>query len=121
MDESTVLEMKLIGSRIREERQRQNMSQAVLSEKANVSLPQISDIENGKSNMLLSTFIRILNGLQVSADEIIRPDTPNVKVLYEQEYAKVLSDCTPAEIEAIMKIVKEVKQTLRSNRDSGHY
>ena len=52
MTDETVFEMQQIGARIREERQIQKMSQATLAELSNVSLPMISNIENGKSVML---------------------------------------------------------------------
>ena len=61
MTDETMFEMQQIGVRIREERQNQKMSQAKLAELSNVSLPIISSIENGKSVMLLDTFLKIIN------------------------------------------------------------
>ena len=81
MTDETVFEMQQIGARIREERQIQKMSQATLAELSNVSLPMISNIENGKSVMLLDTFLKIIDALHVSADTILRPDTPNVSLI----------------------------------------
>jgi len=47
-------EMTVIGARIRAARVSRNMSQAELADKANISLPHISDIELGKNKMLES-------------------------------------------------------------------
>jgi transcriptional regulator with XRE-family HTH domain len=52
-------ESQAIGSRIREARIKNGMSQAELAVKSSISLPHISDIELGKSNMMLPSFIRI--------------------------------------------------------------
>lgn len=105
---------RLVGSRIRELRVQKGMSQATLAEKANLSLPQISSIELGKSRMLLSSFIRITEALQVSADLLLRPDVPEVKNIYKSEFSELLNDCTVKEIEAILKIVKELKDTMHA-------
>ena len=108
---------QMIGSRIRAVRLQKNMSQADLAARANLSLPQISDIELGKSRMMLTSFVRIAEALQVSADSLLRPDVPEVKSIYQNEFADVLNDCTPAEIESILKIVKELKSTMHKKEE----
>jgi len=105
-------ESRIIGSRIKEARIGKGMSQADLAVKANISLPHISDIELGKSNMMLATFVRIAEALQVSTDSLLRPDVPGVKSLYESELSDILSDCSPAQMDSILKIVRELKQTM---------
>lgn len=111
-------EYRRIGSRIRECRLARHMSQAQLAETASVSLPQISKIENGKSALLVPTFIRITEALQVSADELLRTDVPKVKNLYQNEFSYLLADCTPTEADSILKIVHEIKRSLRANKDN---
>ena len=54
----------------------------------------------------------------MSADSILRQDVPEVNSLYQKEYAQLLADCTPSEIEAIMKISKEVKASLKAKSDN---
>ena len=60
MEEHGLNERQLIGSRIREARVGRRMSQADLAAKANISLPHVSAIETGKTNMKLESFIRII-------------------------------------------------------------
>ena len=105
-----------IGERIRLARQARNMSQQELSTKADISLPHVSEIENGKKSMKLVTFIRIIEVLQVSADSIIRADVPHVNELYQNEFGDLIADCSPKEMEALKKIVLELKQTMRSGK-----
>ncbi len=110
-----------IGKRIRDIRTNKNMSQADLADKANISLSQISGIETGKSSMRLTTFIGIVEALQVSADVLLRTDIPEVNNIYKSEFAELLEDCTPIEIESILKIVKEVKKSMHSLKSNVDY
>ena len=110
-----------IGKRIRDIRTNKKMSQADLADKANISLSQVSDIETGKSSMRLTTFLGIVEALQVSADVLLRTDIPEVNNIYKSEFAEVLEDCTPTEIESILKIVKGVKRAMQSHSLNTEY
>ena len=114
MDDASMNEYKKIGQRIREIRQQKKMSQADLSEKAHISLSHVSEIENGKSTLLLTTFMRIVEALQTSADAILRVDIPEVKNLYQNELSEILKDCTPSEIDSLLKILNELKTQMHS-------
>lgn len=103
-----------IGQRIREARLAKKMSQADLSFESNISLPHISDIELGKKKMNILTFCKIIEVLQVSADEILRPNVPEVNRIYQTEFSDLLSDCTATEVESILKIVREIKTSLHT-------
>ena len=121
MDDKQREEYKRVGSRIREIRLQKHMSQAVLAEKANINLSHVSDIENGKSTLMLPTFIRITEALQVSADVLLRANIPEVNNIYQGEFAAELEGCTPAEIDSILKIVKEVKHSLNEAKSNSEY
>jgi len=108
-------EYKKVGERIRKIRIQKGMTQADLSVKVNTGLSHVSDIELGKSKMMLATFTRIAEDLQISADVLLRPDIPEVNNLYRN--AEILEDCIPDEIDAIIKIVKELKATMHSNKN----
>lgn len=119
MDEKIVL--KQIGQRIREIRLAKGMTQNDLAFVAHISTSNVSDIELGKSKIWLTTFVKIVEALQVSADSILRSNVPEVNDMYRNEYSELLSDCSPAEIEAIMEIVRQVKTTLHRPKDSYDY
>ena len=113
MDEKN--EMIIIGQRIRKARLSKGMTQAELAEAAHIATSNVSDIELGKSRMWLSTFCKIAEALQVSADSLLRLDVPTVNDIYQSEYNEIISYCTPDEIESIMKITREIKNTMRKN------
>ena len=119
LDEKIVL--KQIGQRIREIRLAKGMTQNDLAFVAHISTSNVSDIELGKSKIWLTTFVKIVEALQVSADSILRSNVPEVNDMYRNEYSELLSDCSPAEIEAIMEIVRHVKTTLHRPKDSYDY
>ena len=114
MDESFRINQE-IGERIREARMARKMSQQELANKANISLPHISDIEHGKQSMKLVTFKRIIEALQVSADVILRANVPTVNQLYQSELSRIIEDCTPAELETLKRIIIQLKQSMRTS------
>lgn len=61
------VEAALIGASIKEARKLQNLTQRELGEKVGVQTAQISKIESGR-NLTISTIVRILNALGLTAD-----------------------------------------------------
>ena len=61
-----------LGNRIREARERRHLTQEKLSEVVDISPTHMSVIERGVKGMKLSTFIKIANALDVSADELLQ-------------------------------------------------
>ena len=105
-------DLKLVGSRIKAVRISRGMSEA------SVSLPLISNIERGKTGMQLETFVKVAEALQVSADYLLRPDVPEVKAIYQGEFAELLEDCSASEMETILKIVREVKASMHKKQNN---
>lgn len=117
-DEALQREYEQIGARIRNARNEQKMSQAELAAKANISLPHISSIELGKTKMLLSTFIRVIEALQISADSVLRANVPTVTSMYASEITELFADCTPKELESLKAIIQNIKATMRDNQNN---
>ena len=111
-------DLKLVGSRIKAVRISRGMSQADLAVEASVSLPLISNSERGKTGMQLETFVKVAEALQVSADYLLRPDVPEVKAIYQGEFAELLEDCSASEMETILKIVREVKASMHKKQNN---
>ena len=110
-------DLALIGSRIKAVRTGKGMSQADLAVKASVSLPLISNIERGKTRMQLETFVKVAEALQVSEDHLLRADVPEVKTIYQGEFAELLEDCSASEMETILNIVREVKASMHKKQN----
>ena len=109
--------LKEVGLRIREARKNMNLSQNDLSEIIQISPSHMSDIENGKTNISLDVFIRITEALQVSSDWLLRADIPQVAQLQSGELNEILSDCSVSEKQALIKLLREMKTTIREIRN----
>ena len=104
---------QIIGARIKEIRTAKGLSQADLADKAKLSPPVISSLENGRSKIWLITFAKVCEALQVSANDVLRLDTPAAINDYPKEFSALIADCNSSEIESILKIAKEVKSSIR--------
>ena len=70
-----------VGRRIREIREYQHFTREQLSEKANISIQFLSDIENGYKSMTVLTIINLAKALNISTDYLLlgksSSDEPN--------------------------------------------
>ncbi len=98
------MEKTVLGKRIRERRKGQKMTLEKLSEKADISLVYLGEIERGIKMPSLNTFIKLVNALNISADELIYDETKSGKYYLSDELAKAMQDLTPEQYAAVSKI-----------------
>lgn len=65
------MDYKRLGKRIREERQRLNLTQAQLAEDIDISDTYMGAIERGERSLTLDTLVRLVNRLGVTVDYIL--------------------------------------------------
>lgn len=104
-----------IGSRIRAERMKQNITQEKLAEMVDVGTTHISHIETGNTIPSMKTFIAIINALHLSSDELLRNHIDKVKHVLEGEVAELIQDCSDDEARIITDTLKALKASLRGN------
>lgn len=117
--EAVEMRLKQIGERVRLARSAKNMSQAQLAAAVSVSTPYISNIEQGKQTMSITTLSGICEALEISADWLLRNRSPESQRITDTEIMQMLSDCTPEEKEALLRLIPSIKDALRSVRSSG--
>ena len=72
----TELDLRNILSRnIRKFRSTRKLTQAEFAEKINISIPFLSDIENGKKWISPATLAKMADALNVEAYELLKPET----------------------------------------------
>lgn len=49
---------------------------------------------------------------------MLRPDIPEVRSLYQSEFDELLADCSPKELDSILRIVRELKSTMSKREDN---
>lgn len=77
-----------LGTRLQQQRLRQNLTQAELAQRVGISVPTVSNLENGK-NTSLETFVAVVFalGLQQELQELFSKRTMTIAQL-EQLYAE---------------------------------
>ena len=71
--------MNYIGKRLKEERKKANLTSKEFANMVGVSPWYITQIESGKKNPSLKTFIKFVNILNISADVLIKDITSTGK------------------------------------------
>ena len=104
---------KRIGKRMKERREQLGLTQEQFAEKVGLTTNYISTVERGASFPRCEKLIKIINGLETSADAIFS-DVLNYTYDYKSsKLAEELYDLPPEEQKRIMNIVelmiKEVK------------
>ncbi len=109
---------RTVGKRIREIRIKTGLTQERLAFMAGLSTTSINNIENGQSMIWLISFAKIAEALDVSPDDILRLNTPSPSMGYHSEFAELLDGCSQFEAESIMKIARQMKQSLNAQKKS---
>lgn len=103
-----------MGSRLREERLKQNLTQEQLAECVNVSTAYIGQIERGERNVALDILIKIVNKLGITIDYVLEESYTNK---YNDNHIffvikKMLEDRSPKDIETVCAILNTLLNCL---------
>jgi transcriptional regulator with XRE-family HTH domain len=77
-----------VGQRIREWRLRRELSQADVARRAGITQASLSNYENGKRDMPLSTLLGVTGALNVSLSDVL--DVPDVIVVRDSALGKAV-------------------------------
>ena len=110
------LDYKMIGQRIRAERNKKGWQQAELAFRAGLTAAHLSYIETAQTKLALPTIVKIANALSVSVDALLYDSLDEVKVVYDKKIAEELEDCDAAELQAFLEIIQSTKKVIRTNR-----
>lgn len=113
------LDFKPIGKRIFNLRRERNITQEQLAELVNLSVTQVSKLENGKSRLSLDSLINIATVLEASTDEIL---FGRIQAGADHRYDEVLdifSDCDKTELRILIQTSRQIKEILRDEKKRG--
>ncbi len=112
------MEKIVLGQRIRQRRKDQKLTLEKLAEKADIGLVYLGEIERGVKMPSLNTFIKLVNALDISADELIYDHTKSGKYFLSDTIAKKMDGLEPEEYAAVANItitaIEQIKN-LRKN------
>lgn len=96
---------KQIGKRIRHIRKINKITQEQLAEMIDVSVPYISNIENGKVNVGAEVIIRLAQALQVSADILLCLEITERDIKYTETFSRLTKQCASEDREQLLEIM----------------
>jgi len=102
-----------LGSRLKQERQRLNLTQEKLAEKVDVSHAYIGQIERGERSLTLETLVNIAEKLDVTVDYLLESAIDISHSYYLQKIRLLLSSRTQSE----QKMAYEMLALLFSHMD----
>jgi transcriptional regulator with XRE-family HTH domain len=96
-----IVDKLILGRRIREQRERQNLNQEQFAEIVDISNVHLSEIERGRKSPSMETFIRIVNALDTPADYLLRYEVKTARHVILNEITEKMKDLPPEQIEFI--------------------
>jgi len=101
-----VINYALLGQRIRVIRQQNGITQEVLAEPANISIPFMSYIECSKKKPSLEVLLRIAIALDTTPDALLMAS--QLSEFPDQDIKKLLASCSPKERDFITQLIRFV-------------
>lgn len=105
MDEINYVE---IGSRIRDARIQQKLTQEEASERCDITSSYYGNIERGDKKMSVETLVKISKGLGVSTDKILFGDIPDKELWMKQLLGRIRSNADEEQFEKYLNIIKTI-------------
>ena len=107
-----VVNYSSLGQRIRQERQKLNLTQEQLAEPADVTTAFIGHIERSERSLSLETLIKISNRLGVTVDYLLsdsyKPRDPQMT----EELLQLLDNKSPSQKRALLDIMRTIVKYL---------
>ena len=100
------MDLKAIGSRIKEAREAKGLTQEQLAEIVGLSSTHISVIERGVKAPKLETFIDIANALDVTSDSLLLDVLNNSLQITANELSEQIKGLPPHEQKKILRAVR---------------
>lgn len=98
-----------IGQKLRKVRISKNLTQEYVANMADVNTSHISNIENNRVKVSLSTLVQICNALDTTVDYILADEYNHPSSVIEQEILHEVQSCNLETQKQILKIVKALQ------------
>lgn len=101
-----MLDNVTLGKRIREARLKKKLTQDQLSEKADIGLYYLGEVERGVKAPSLKVFVAIADALGVSTDSLLRDSVSTGNIYVNNEITKKLDTLTPKQPACAVEILE---------------
>ncbi|MCR5148367.1 MAG: helix-turn-helix domain-containing protein [Eubacterium sp.] len=99
------LDFKAIGKRIQHIRMCKGLTQEYVAQCADVNPSHISNIENNRVKISLTTLVNVCKAMDCTVDYILETEFPSPTAL-DNEIMNKLSDCSKEKKEKILRIIE---------------
>lgn len=103
------LNFEQISKRIKDIRIAKGITQEYVANMADVNTSHISNIENNRVKISLSTLVQICNALDITVDYVLSSQYNDTASVIDKEILKELQDCSIDTKERILKIIQILK------------
>ncbi|MBS3887409.1 MAG: helix-turn-helix transcriptional regulator [Dethiobacter sp.] len=104
-----------IGKRIKELRNKRDITQEMLATKAGISVQFLSNVENAHAKASLATIVKIANALESGVDALLCNNLSDCRPIFEGQLAALVSNCSDYELRLVLAqakgLIEEVKNT----------
>lgn len=100
------MDYKFLGKRIREERNKLNLTQEQLAEDINISTAYVGQIERGERSLTLDKLIKVANRLGVTVDYLLYDYMDSENISYKDLWLQLTAGRTTEEVEMAVNVVK---------------
>lgn len=109
--------LSALGSVVRATRKSKNLSQEALAEKLGVCKRTIIDIEKNTGNPKFELLCMLVRELDLPLYEVFYPEVSDNSEM-KNVLMKELSDCSEYEMKVILSVVKNLRGTLKREREN---
>ena len=106
------LNFEYIAKRIRDTRISKGITQEYVANYADVNVSHISNIENNRVKISLTTLVNVCNALEVTVDYILNAEYVNASTPLEQSILVALQKCDNPTKERILKIINILQEDM---------
>ena len=103
------LDFARIGKKIKELRIERRLTQEYVANMADVNTSHISNIENNRVKISLSTLVHVCNALSTTVDYILADEYASPSSVLEQEILHELQSCSDETKNQVLKIIKALQ------------
>ncbi|MEK3879194.1 helix-turn-helix domain-containing protein [Paenibacillus sp. FSL M7-0420] len=100
------MDYALLGARLRQERQRLNMTQEKLAEMVDISHAYIGQIERAERSVTLDTLVRLANQLGVTIDDLLHESIEISDEFYANKINKLLNNRSSKEQKMALEMLE---------------
>ncbi|EJQ42373.1 hypothetical protein IEE_03938 [Bacillus cereus BAG5X1-1] len=100
------MDYKKLGSRIREERLKLNLTQEILAEDIDISVSYMGQIERGERNLSLDTLVKLAYRLSVTIDYLLLDSIQANNENSIKQFAGLIDGRSQKEIQMALDMIK---------------